>query len=222
MPRTKGLKKDRIKSRQSFLKNVADFLTQNKGRLVSQEDQFAPEYELDTPAGLLHIHVYADIDGAVWIAQKFDDVERAKAFAGNFGDMFNRHSGKWNFHWGDHDPATVADPEMLVWYSGQVSWLLSQPPAPAPTERFEVVRKDTGAVLVNRCTSMDDAGKWLTAFVTKFDGVAMYPDDWPRTADGYECRKSPNPADAGIYRFRAFLPSNYDPVKVERAKQSQK
>lgn len=219
MPRTKGLKKDRIKSRQAFTKHVVDFLTKHNGRKVEGSTD-APEYELDTPAGLLRITIYADIDGAVWIAQKFDDVERARAFAGNFGDMFSRIAGKWNFHWGDHDPASVADPDFIVWYTGQVEWLLSQPPVPAPTDRFEVVRKDTGFVLVNRCPSMDDAGEWLNRFLTKFDGVVMYTDDWPRTADGYECRKQPNPADRGIYRFSAYMPSKYDPEKVKA--QSQK
>ena len=54
------------------------------------------EYELDTPAGLLHLTVYDD-----WLATRFDDVGLATAFTTTCGCSSNRYSGKWNFHFGD-------------------------------------------------------------------------------------------------------------------------
>lgn len=50
----------------------------------------AYDYELDTPAGLLHVSVYPD-----WVATCFEDLERGTAFTN--GDS-NKYTGKWNFH----------------------------------------------------------------------------------------------------------------------------
>jgi hypothetical protein len=53
------------------------------------------DYELETPAGLLHLTVYDD-----WLATRFDDVGRGSAFTRTCGCSSNPFSGKWNFHFG--------------------------------------------------------------------------------------------------------------------------
>jgi hypothetical protein len=66
------------------------------------------EYELDTPAGLLHISIYED-----WVACRFDDVARGTAFSEKCGHSCNPHTGKWNFHFGDGTAASLAPATVL-------------------------------------------------------------------------------------------------------------
>ena len=60
------------------------------------------DYEIDTPAGLLHLTVYDD-----WLATRFDDVGLATAFTKTCGCSSNPFSGKWNFHFGNGNAASL-------------------------------------------------------------------------------------------------------------------
>lgn len=51
------------------------------------------EYELMTPAGLLHLSCHES-----WIACRFDDVRMGRLFTACCGRHCNPYSGKWNFH----------------------------------------------------------------------------------------------------------------------------
>ena len=51
------------------------------------------DYEIDTPAGLLHISIFGN-----WVATRFDDLALWRAFTASFGCPCNPYSGKWNHH----------------------------------------------------------------------------------------------------------------------------
>jgi hypothetical protein len=66
------------------------------------------DYELDTPAGLLHVSPYE-----TWLACRFEDVARGTAFTKTCGCSSNPCSGKWNFHFGDGTAASL-DPDTVL------------------------------------------------------------------------------------------------------------
>ncbi len=66
------------------------------------------DYVLETPAGLLHVTVYGD-----WVATRFDDVARGRAFTATCGHSCNPYSGKWNFHYGDGTAGSL-DPNRIL------------------------------------------------------------------------------------------------------------
>ena len=66
------------------------------------------DYELDTPAGLLHLSV-----NNTWLATCFDDVAKGKAFMATCGMPPSPHCGKWNFHLSD-GASTVLDPDRIL------------------------------------------------------------------------------------------------------------
>jgi len=75
------------------------------------------DYELDTPAGLLHITVYGN-----WVATRFDDVARGVAFTAAAGNPSNPHSGKWNHHFPEGTTPEAAMPELEFWFERLMEW----------------------------------------------------------------------------------------------------
>ena len=65
-------------------------------------------FELDTPAGLLHVSVFEN-----WVATRFEDVKRGTEFTHTCNHFSNPYSGKWNFHFGDGTAASLA-PETVL------------------------------------------------------------------------------------------------------------
>ena len=79
------------------------------------------DYELPTPAGLLHISVNGN-----WVAARFDDVALGKAFTESCYCPCNPYSGKWNFHFFDGtaaslDPKTVL-PVLEYYFDQLMAW----------------------------------------------------------------------------------------------------
>jgi hypothetical protein len=66
------------------------------------------DYEMDTPAGLLHLSVYDD-----WVATRFDDVKQATTATKTIGRPCNPFSGKWNFHYFDGSVKSLK-PEVVL------------------------------------------------------------------------------------------------------------
>lgn len=60
---------------------------------------FGYRYKVETICGPLYVKDSDGIDGGVWLACRFDDVDRAaKHFGVKFlGHRLNPYSGKWNF-----------------------------------------------------------------------------------------------------------------------------
>jgi len=87
--RTKS--KRQVKAEERFKTAVTEFIVNLGARPGSFYD-----YELDTPAGLLHLSVHD-----TWLATRFDDVAKGKAFTTTCGLACNPYSGKWNFHLSD-------------------------------------------------------------------------------------------------------------------------
>lgn len=79
------------------------------------------DYELDTPAGLLHLSVYDD-----WLATCFDDVARATAFTKTCRCPSNPYSGKWNFHFGSSSAESLAPeavlPHLAYYFDALMRW----------------------------------------------------------------------------------------------------
>ena len=92
-----------LKAEEQFKSAVTEFIV----GLGARPGRFY-EYELDTPAGLLHLTVHDD-----WLATRFDDVARGTAFTKTCGCSSNPYSGKWNFHFGD-GAASSLDPETVL------------------------------------------------------------------------------------------------------------
>ena len=65
-------------------------------------------HELDTPAGLLRLSVHG-----TWLATRFDDVAKGKAFTASCGLSCNPYSGKWNFHFSDGRTDEL-DPDQVI------------------------------------------------------------------------------------------------------------
>ena len=82
-------------------------------------------FELDTPAGLLHLSVYDD-----WLATRFDVPALGTAFTKTCGQSSNPYSGKWNFHFGDGTAGSLA-PEVVMPYLDDLFDLL-MPWEPTP------------------------------------------------------------------------------------------
>jgi hypothetical protein len=84
------------------------------------------EYELDTPAGLLHISIYG-----CWVATRFDDPKRGSVVTKAIGVRCNPYSGKWN-HWYADGTLAALDPDLVIpnlsYYFGK---LLTSEPIPA-------------------------------------------------------------------------------------------
>ena len=77
------------------------------------------DFEMDTPAGLLHLSVYGN-----WIATRFDDVALGRRFCD-----CNPFSGKWNFHFGFDGTVVSLDPEKAIAHFGsQLERLLAWEP----------------------------------------------------------------------------------------------
>lgn len=77
-----------LKAEQRFKSTVTDYLLSLGARPGRWYD-----YELDTPAGLLHLTPYEN-----WLACRFDDVAFGRAFTATCGHSCNPYSGKWNHH----------------------------------------------------------------------------------------------------------------------------
>lgn len=73
------------------------------GAKPKREGTFGYDYVLDTPLGVLHVSFYEpgdEMDPALWINTRFEDVPRALAVIGDHrGGVYgmNPFSGKWNF-----------------------------------------------------------------------------------------------------------------------------
>ena len=87
------------------------------------------QFELDTPAGLLHVSVYDD-----WVATRFDNVARGTEFTRTCGHRCNPYSGKWNFHFGDGTAKSLAPQTVLSELDDDVDLLMHWEPD-APTTR---------------------------------------------------------------------------------------
>lgn len=101
MPR-RPTKKQLARAEERFKTALTEYVIGKGARLGRFYD-----YELDTPAGLLHVSIYGN-----WIATRFDDVEAGKQFTERCGVPCNPYSGKWNFHFSTAsvvslDPATA-------------------------------------------------------------------------------------------------------------------
>jgi len=83
--------KQLLKAQERFKAALNEFVV-SKG---ARPGQFY-NYELDTPAGILHLSVYDD-----WIACRFDDVARGRVATEACGSSCNPYSGKWNFHFSE-------------------------------------------------------------------------------------------------------------------------
>ena len=86
------------------------------------------DYELDTPAGLLHISI-----NGCWVATRFDDPKRGSVVTEAIGVRCNPYSGKWNHWYGlgtidSLDPDTVI-PNLAYYFDKLLAW--QSTPAPA-------------------------------------------------------------------------------------------
>jgi hypothetical protein len=93
-----------VKAEQRFVTAVTEFILSLGAKSGSFYD-----YELDTPAGLLHISVHE-----TWLATRFDDVARGVAFTKTCGYSSNPFSGKWNFHFGDGSAESLHPDRVLL------------------------------------------------------------------------------------------------------------
>ena len=102
MPR-RSMPKWLRKAQERFQDSVTIFIISLGARPADFYD-----YVLETPAGLLHITVYAD-----WVATRFEDVTRGTEFTKTCGRPCNPYSGKWNFHFADGTAAALV-PEVVL------------------------------------------------------------------------------------------------------------
>ena len=104
------------KAEERFKAAVTDFILS----LGARPGRFY-DYEMDTPAGLLHISVHE-----TWIATRFDDVARGKAFTASCGCSCNVYSGKWNFHFGDGTAESLRPdrvlPQLRYYFDCLMTW----------------------------------------------------------------------------------------------------
>jgi hypothetical protein len=104
--------KRQLKAEQRFDEAVTDFV-------LSQCERPGTfyEYELDTPAGLLHISVHEG-----WVATRFDDVALGTKFTESCGRSCNPYSGKWNFHYADTLGINVVLADLHYWFGLLMAW----------------------------------------------------------------------------------------------------
>jgi hypothetical protein len=95
-----------------FVYSVTDFVHGLGARPGSFYD-----YELDTPAGLLHLSVH---DG--WLATRFDDVAMGTKFTESCGRPSNPFSGKWNFHYAESYAVEAILAELFYWFRLLMRW----------------------------------------------------------------------------------------------------
>lgn len=81
------------------------------------------QYELDTPAGILHFVIYDD-----WIACRFDDLEQGCRFGRFIGRPCNPHNGKWNFCFYDGTIESLDSEDMLRFFGFYLDALLHWEP----------------------------------------------------------------------------------------------
>lgn len=214
MTRTRKVRTDTKKYKaalDAFHKNVEAVLLRH-GATRKAEHGLGHEYEVNTPAGILRVsmHGYAPT-----VFQQFEDVDRARKFAGNFGDMFNTYSGKWNFHWGcDHKPEEVRDPEFVTWWSVMFEWLMRQESVPAPVNRYEVVLGDR--VLVNRLFSPAKGKEFITWVVSDSDVKNYASHLFPLDPDQYKVRKQKDPAAREVSRLGVFFTAAHLKADAEK------
>jgi hypothetical protein len=111
MPRRKS--KRLLKLEERFKRNITEYLVS----LGARPGHFY-DYELDTPAGLLHLTVYEN-----WVATRFDDVDLGRAFTEPTGcNVSNRYSGKWNFHFSEGTTPEAAMPSLGFWLERLMKW----------------------------------------------------------------------------------------------------
>lgn len=112
MPRRKT--KRLLKLEERFKKLITEYFV----ALGAQPGHFY-DYELDTPAGLLHLTIYED-----WVATRFDDVARGVAFTSKVGNgnVCNKYSGKWNFHYPEGTTPEAAMPSLGFWFERLMKW----------------------------------------------------------------------------------------------------
>jgi len=75
------------------------------------------DYEMDTPAGLLHLTIYED-----WVATRFDDVAHGVEFTSKVGNVCNKCSGKWNFHYPEGSKPEEVLPGLGFWIERLMRW----------------------------------------------------------------------------------------------------
>lgn len=84
------------------------------------------DYELTTPAGLLHLSVWDTT-----LMTRFDDVDRAKHLTASCSQSCNPYSGKWNFHF-SNDPDSLRPDAVLSHLRHYLDALMSwREPVPA-------------------------------------------------------------------------------------------
>jgi len=105
-----------VKAEERFVTAVTKFIMD----LGARPGRFY-DYELDTPAGLLHISVHD-----TWLATRFDDVALGTAFTKTCGCSCNRFSGKWNFHFGDGTADSLHPdrvlPQLRYYFETLMTW----------------------------------------------------------------------------------------------------
>jgi len=115
MPR-RAKSKRLVKAEERFTAAVTKFITD----LGARPGRFY-DYELDTPAGLLHMSVHE-----TWLATRFDDVAKGKAFTATCGTSSNPYSGKWNFHFGDGTADSLHPdrvfPQLRYYFETLMTW----------------------------------------------------------------------------------------------------
>jgi len=104
--------KRQLKAEQRFVEAVTDFVVGVGARPGTFYD-----YELDTPAGLLHLSVH---DG--WVATRFDDVALGNKFSESCGRSSNPYSGKWNSHYADMVDVKVILADLGYWFGLLMAW----------------------------------------------------------------------------------------------------
>ena len=91
------------------------------------------EYELNTPAGLLHISIHGG-----WVATRFDEPKRGTVFTSAIHVPCNPYSGKWN-HWYCDGTIAALDPDLVIRnISYYFDKLLAWEPVACPADVVEV------------------------------------------------------------------------------------
>ncbi len=205
-PKPRLTTKKYVRALARFTENVRGVLARYDARPYRDHGEERDEYTLQTPAGQLWVGIRDREAGHhPAIMQRFEDPERARAFKGNLGDMLNPYSGKWNFHFGIE---TVEDIEHLAyidWWALQIEWLMQQPPAPAPTERYEAVRRSDGEGLANRFETLADADKFVGYLTTGTDVQPHAAHLFPPDRAAYITRKQPDPGIVGVSSLTCFF-----------------
>jgi hypothetical protein len=211
-PRLNTKKYERALAR--FTENVRGVLARYNAQPYRDHGEERDEYTLQTPAGELWVGIRAREAGYhPAIMQRFEDPERARAFKSNFGGLLNPYSGKFNFHFDIETVADIENLEYISWWATFIEWLMEQPPVPAPTERYEVVRRSDGKVLSNRHKSQADADQFVTWLVTSGDVQPHAAHELPPDRAAYEARRQPDPAAvrvSGIYFYVLSLKREKD------------